>query len=165
MHYDIQCSPQDYLPQMLYMMKAVEARGASVNNVCPLRSAIIPKHFRLDTSSLVKLCLTSAHGTQSEYLNKGNIVRRQAEIWSLFFKTEKKCFHTADDAHVHTFDHQIETDGVSCSILLKRRDVVGKRTKDPKARKRRRDAARSTSTRSMTMRHSRTSAWSQSTPT
>ena len=27
MHYDLQCSPQDYLPQMLYMMKAVEARG------------------------------------------------------------------------------------------------------------------------------------------
>ena len=134
MHYDIQCSPQDYLPQMLYMMKAVEARGASVNNVCPLRSAIIPKHFRLDTTSLIHLCLTSEHGTRAEYLNKGNIVRRQAEIWSLFFKTEKKCFHTADDAHVHTFDHQIETDGVSCSILLKREDVVGKRTKAPKTK-------------------------------
>jgi transposase len=136
MHYDIQCSPQDYLPQMLYMMKAVEARGASVNNVCPLRSAIIPKHFRLDTTSLIHLCLTSEHGTRAEYLTKGNIVRRQAEIWGLFFKTEKKCFHTADDAaigHAHTFDHQIETDGVSCSILLKRGDVVGKRTKEPKA--------------------------------
>jgi hypothetical protein len=77
MHYDLQCSPQDYLPQMLYMMKAVEARGAAVNNTCPLRSAIIPNHFRIDTTSLVKLCLTSAHGTQIEYLT--NITMRADE--------------------------------------------------------------------------------------
>jgi len=140
-HYDLQCSPQDYLRPMLYMMKAVEARGASVNNVCPLRSEIIPKHFRLDTTSLVKLCLTGEQGKQSEYLAKGNLVRRQTEIWGLFFKTEKKCFHAGDDTamggamgHAHTFDHQIVTDGVSCSIVLKRRDVVGKRVKEPKAK-------------------------------
>jgi hypothetical protein len=76
MHYDIQCSPQDYLHPMLYMMRAVEARGASVNNACPLRSAIAPKHFRLDTTSLIKLCLTAEHGTQgectrTEYMAKG----------------------------------------------------------------------------------------------
>ncbi len=28
--YDIQCSPQDYLPLMLYMMKTIEAHGTSV---------------------------------------------------------------------------------------------------------------------------------------
>jgi hypothetical protein len=44
-HYDIQCSPQDYLRPMLYMMRAVEARGASVSNVFPLRSAIAPGHI------------------------------------------------------------------------------------------------------------------------
>jgi hypothetical protein len=133
-YYDIKVSPQDYLHPMLYMMKAVEARGASVNNTCPLRSEIIPKHFRLDTTSLIKLCLTAeqGHGTQEEYLTDGNRVRRQAEVWGYFFKTEKKCFHMGDDAHAHTFDHQIETDGVSCSILLKRRDLVGKRAKEPK---------------------------------
>jgi hypothetical protein len=128
-HYDIQCLPQDYLHPMLYMMKAVEARGASVKNTCPLRSEIISKHFRLDTTSLIKLCLTAEHGTQSEYLTKGNLVRHQAKVWGFFFKTEKKCFHMGDDAHAHTFDHQIETDGVSCSILLKRRDT---RAKEPK---------------------------------
>jgi hypothetical protein len=137
MHYDIQCSPQDYLRPMLYMMRAVEARGATVKNACPLRSEIIPKHFRLDTTSLIKLCLTAEHGTQgectrSEYMAKGNLVKHQAKIWGLFFKTEKKCFHMGDDAHAHTFDHQIETDGVSCSILRKRRDMIGKRAKEPK---------------------------------
>jgi hypothetical protein len=134
-HYDLQCSPQDYLPRMLYMMRAVEARGASVNSACPLRSEVIPKHFRVDTTSLIQLCLTAEHGTKSEYLTKGNLVRHQLRVWGLFFKTEKKCFHMGDDAatgHAHTFDHQIETDGVSCSILLKRRDMVGKRAKEPK---------------------------------
>jgi hypothetical protein len=136
-HYDLQCSPQDYLHPMLYMMRAVEARGATVNNACPLRREIIPRHFRLDTTALVTLCLTAEQGTKSEYLANGNLVRRQAEIWGLFFKTDKKCFHMGDDAaigHAHTFDHQIETDGVSCSILLKRRDVVGKRAKEPKTK-------------------------------
>jgi len=133
-YYDIQCSPQDYLPCMFYMMKAVEARGATVNNVCPLRSEIIPKHFRLDTVSLVNLCFTKEHGIRSDYTTKGNLVKYQDKIWNFFFKTDMKCFHM-DDGHAHTFDHQIETDGVSCSILLKRRDMIGKRVKEPKAKK------------------------------
>ena len=134
--YDIQCSPQDYLPKMLYMMKTVEARGVSVNNACPLRSEIVPKHFRLDTVSLINLCFTSEQGKRSDYTTKGNLVKHQAKIWGFFFKTDMKCFHLDEnDAHAHTFDHQIETDGVSCSILLKRRDMVGKRVKEPKPKK------------------------------
>ena len=101
------------------MMKPVEARGAGVNNACPLRSAIIPQHFRLDTSSLIHLCTRHAARVHEEWQP------RPAPSRDRFFKTEKKCFHNA-----HTFDHQIETDGVSCSILLKRRDVVGKRAKE-----------------------------------
>ncbi|GAB9468165.1 hypothetical protein Gpo141_00005488 [Globisporangium polare] len=42
--YDIQCSPQDYLPRMLRMMRAVEAHGTSVKSVCPLRSSVGSKH-------------------------------------------------------------------------------------------------------------------------
>ena len=122
-YYDIQCSSQDYLPHMLYMMKVVEARGGTVYNAYPSRSSIIPKHFRLDTQSLIDLCL-------------GNLVRRQAEIWGLFFRTDKRCFDMGDrDGHAHRFDHQIETDSVSCSILLKRRDKVGERVREPKAEK------------------------------
>jgi hypothetical protein len=39
------------------------------------------------------------------------------------------------DDHSHTFHHQIETDGVSCSILLILKDKVGQRFKAPKAEK------------------------------
>ena len=134
-YYDIQCSPQDYLPLMLYMMKTVEAYDASVNNVCPLRSEIIPKHFRLDTDSLIALCFTDEQGKKSDYRTKGNLVKQQDRIWDFFFKTNKKCFHIKEDRHSYTFDHQIETDGVSCTILLKRKDLVGKRMKAPKKKK------------------------------
>jgi transposase len=139
-NYDIQCSPQDYLHPMLYMMKSVELFGTSVYNVCPLRSSIVPKHFRLDTVSLVNLCFTKEQGNRQDYVSKGNLVKRQDEIWGFFFKTEKKCFHVKEDSHAFTFDHQIETDGVSCSILLKQRkkeSLDGDHAKTPKRKKRR----------------------------
>jgi transposase len=134
-YYDIQCSPQDYLPLMLYMMKTVEAHGTSVNNACPLRSDIVPKHFRLDTVSLINLCFTEEQGKRGDYTTKGNLVKHQDRIWGFFFKTDMKCFHVKEDNHAFTFDHQIETDGVSCSILLKKKALVGKRVKTPKAKK------------------------------
>ena len=134
-YYDIECSPQDYLSSMLYMMKTIEAHGTTVSSTCPLRSDIVPKHFRLDTVSLIKLCFTKEQGKRGDYTTKGNLVKHQDRIWGFFFKTDMKCFHVCGDGHAYTFDHQIETDGVSCSILLKRRDLVGKRVKAPKAKK------------------------------
>ena len=134
-YYDIQCTPQDYLPLMLYMMKAVEELGCTIYNVFPLRSEIIPKHFRLDTVSLVYLLFTNENGKRSHYTEKGALKEKQSDVWGFFFKTHMKCFHRVQDNHSYTFHHQIETDGVSCSILLIRKDKVGKIVKTPKAKK------------------------------
>ena len=57
LYYDIQCSPQDYLLSMIFMMKEIEKEDFSINNVFPLRSEIIPKHIRLDTTTLVHLLI------------------------------------------------------------------------------------------------------------
>ncbi|GAB9465151.1 hypothetical protein Gpo141_00002568 [Globisporangium polare] len=121
--YDIQCSPQDYLPCMLRMMRAVEAHDTSVKNACPLRSNVVLKHVLIDTTSLVNLCFTKEHGTRGDYKEKGNLVNRQDITWDFFFKTEMRCFWR----HGYKFDHQIVTGGVGCSILLKRVDLIGKR--------------------------------------
>lgn len=134
-YYDLQCTPQDYLPCMVYMMNAVEGHGCTINSVFPLRSEIIPKHFRLDTVSLVNLLFTNDHGIKDDYTKKGNLVKKQTQVWGFFFKTDMKCFHRVSDDHDYTFHHQIETDGVSCSILLIRKDKVGKIVKTPKAKK------------------------------
>jgi len=124
-YYDIQCTPQDYLPYMFYMMRELELNEIKLNNVCPLRTDMIPKHVRIDTTSLVHVCLTEEHGTKEEFLTKGNLVRMEDKIWGFFFKTKKKCFHLEDE-HGYTFHHMISTDGVSCSILLIRKDMKGK---------------------------------------
>ena len=125
-YYDIQCSPQDYLPCMIYMMKQVESTGSKVFNVCSLRSECIPKHIRIDTTTLVQLLVTKKQGNKSDYLTQGNLVKNQDKLWKFFFRTEKKCFHLSD-GHSHTFHHMIETDGVSCCILLIRKDLIGKK--------------------------------------
>lgn len=132
LYYDLQCTPQDYLPCMLYMMRWVEAQGQTIYNVFPLRTDIVPKYIRLDTTTVVQLFITpqnrSRYGTKEELLTKGNLVRRQADIWGFFFRTEKRCF-ASQPKNPYQFNFMIETDGVACSILWVRRDVVGKRFK------------------------------------
>jgi transposase len=121
--YDLQCNPQDYLPCMVYMMKRIENEGNSILNVFPLRSEICPKHIRIDTTTLVHLLLRKEQGNKSEYLFKGNLKRFEDKIWKFFFRTERKCFTKKH----YTFHHMIETDGIGCSILLLRNDLIGKR--------------------------------------
>jgi hypothetical protein len=122
-YYDIQCNPMDYLPCMIYMMKEIEKEELTIYNVFSLRSDIIPKHIRIDTTTLVHTLLTKKYGNKSNYLFKGNLKRNEDKIWKFFFRTERQCFTKKD----YSFHHMIETDGISCSILLLRKDLVGKR--------------------------------------
>jgi hypothetical protein len=123
LYYDLQCLPQDYLPCMIYIMKQLEKQEISINNVFPLRNDIIPKHIRLDTTTLVHLLMTKKQGKKSDYLFKGNLKRYEDKIWKFFFRTEIQCFNKKH----YKFHNMIETDGVSCSILLIRNDKVGKK--------------------------------------
>ena len=93
-----------------------------------MRSEIVPKHIRLDTTTLVHVLMTKKEGKKSDYLFKGNLKRNEDKIWNFFFRTEKQCFKKK----WYSFHHMIETDGVSCSILLLRKDKVGKRVKQSK---------------------------------
>lgn len=131
-YYDIQCNPQDYFSCMVKMMKVIEEDGVKMNNVLPLRNDIIPKHIRLDTTTLVHLLMTKKQGNKSDYLFKGELKRNEDKIWKFFFRTEKQCF----SKHHYSFHHMIETDGVGCSILLLRNDLQGrKKIKQPKTKK------------------------------
>ena len=123
LYYDLQCSPQDYWSNMVYMMKRLEKDEVSVNNVFPMRSEIIPKHIRLDTTTLVHALMTKQQGNKSDYLFEGNLKRNEDKIWGFFFRTERQCFKKPQ----YTFHHMVETDGVSCTILLIRNDLIGKR--------------------------------------
>ena len=76
-YYDIQVKPQDYLPKMIFMMKYIENEELGVYNVFPLRSDIISKSIRIDTTSLVHLLFTKKEGNKSDYLTKGNLKKKR----------------------------------------------------------------------------------------
>ena len=121
--YDLKCSPMDYLPCMLYMMKHVEVSGETIQNVFPLRSSILPHYIRLDTTTLVNLLMRKEQGNKGKYLTGGNLKKNEDKIWEFFFRTERKLFHKTN----YLFHHMISTDGVGVSILFLRKDLVGKR--------------------------------------
>lgn len=91
-YYDIQCNLMDYLTCMIYMMKEIEKEELTIYNVFSLRSDIIPKHIRIDTTTLVHTLLTKKYGNKSDYLFKGNLKRNEDKIWKFFFRTERQCF-------------------------------------------------------------------------
>jgi hypothetical protein len=121
--YDLMCSPFDYFGCMIFMIKQIEKEEQTIYNVFPMRSEVIPKHIRLDTTTLVHLLMTKKQGNKSDFLTKGNLKRKEDKIWKFFFRTERKMFHKK----YYEFHHMIETDGISCSLLLLRKDLVGKR--------------------------------------
>jgi transposase len=123
LYYDLQCNPQDYLPCMIRMMKEVEKDNVMIYNVFPMRNDIIMKSIKLDTTTIVHLLFTQKQGNKTDYLLEGNLKKYENEIWEFFFRTEIQCFKKPK----YTFHHMIETDGVSCSILMLRNDLIGKR--------------------------------------
>ena len=128
LYYDLQCNPQDYLPCMIHMMKELEKDKIKIYNVFPMRNEITPSHIKLDTTTLVHLMMTKKQGNKTEYLLEGNLKKYENKIWEFFFRTERQCFKKPN----YTFHHMIETDGVSCSILLLRNDLIGKRLPNTK---------------------------------
>jgi hypothetical protein len=122
-YYDLKCSPIDYFPCVIFMMKRIENEEESVNNIFPLRSEIAPKYIRLDTTTLVNLLLRKEHGTKAFYKTKGELKKNEDKIWEFFFRTERKMFCKTG----FSFHHMVSTDGVGLSILFLRNDLVGKK--------------------------------------
>ena len=110
-------------------MKEIEEEKNKCQNVFLMRNEIVPKHIRLDTTTLVHLLMTKNQGKKSDYLFKGNLKRNEEKIWKFFFRTERQCFKKK----WYSFHHMIETDRISCSILLVRKETVGKRGQQMKS--------------------------------
>ena len=122
-YYDIKCTPFQYLPCMITMMKQVEMEEHTIYNVFPMRTDIIPKYIRLDTTTLVHLLMRKEQGNKSDYTTEGNLKRNEDKIWRFFFRTERKLF----SKNGYSFHHMISTDGLTVSILFLRKDLVGKK--------------------------------------
>ena len=126
-HYDLHVSPFDYLPGMIYIMQEIEKKEVALLNVFPLRNSIVPHHICIDTSTLIRMLLRKEHGIKEDF--ESAVKKNADKVWSLFFKTDLKCFKKTK----YDFHHMIETDGVSCSIIFRRKDL--KNSYKPKADK------------------------------
>ena len=126
-NYDLKCSPQDYLPCMIYIMRFVESKGYKLYNVFPMRTESIPKYITLDTASLAALLIHDPKYFPPSCKAKkdimSNIGVHKDYIWRLFFNIDMRCF----ERNGYEFKYMIETDGVGCSILFVRDDLKGVR--------------------------------------
>ena len=120
LYYDLQCNPQDYFICMYQMMNLCERKEETIYNLFPMRNDIIQKHIKIDTTSIIHLLLEKNKGF---FLTNGNLKKNEDKLWKFFFRTEKQCFSKKN----YTFHHMINTDGISCSIMLIRNDMIGRR--------------------------------------
>jgi len=119
-HYDVKVSPFDYLKGMLYMNAVLEKEEHKLFQPLPLRNNIIPKHIILDTACIVNLF--SLEGKMKSELFKA-IKENQYDVWNNLLNLQHKTFKNKH----YQFHHQLQTDGISCSLLFIRKDLKDKK--------------------------------------
>jgi hypothetical protein len=125
-NYDIKVRPFDYLKGMLYMNSVLEKMEYKLFQPLPLRNNIIPKHIIIDTASLINLFCPEIDkdGNKSK---KGELLSHvkdnQHDLWNVFLDLKNKIFKNKH----YQFHNQIQTDGISCSLLFIRKDLKDKK--------------------------------------
>ena len=125
-HYDIKVRPFEYLKGMLYMNSVLEKQECKLFQPLPLRNNIIPKHIIIDTASLINL-FCPEKDNEGNKVKKGellsNVKENQNEVWCNLFDMKNKIFKNK----YYQFHNQIQTDGISCSLLFIRKDLKDKK--------------------------------------
>jgi len=119
-HYDVKVNPFDYLKGMLYMNAVLEKEDHKLFQPLPLRNNIIPKHIILDTACIVNLF--SLEGKTKTELFKA-IKENQHDVWNNLLNLQNRTFKSKH----YQFHYQIQTDGISCSLLFIRKDLKDKK--------------------------------------
>ena len=119
-HYDVKVKPFDYLKGMLYMNAVLEKEEHKLFQPLPLRNNIIPKHIILDTACIISLfCHTN--NKKGELLK--HVKENQHDVWNNLLNLQHKIFKSKH----YQFHYQIQTDGISCSLLFIRKDLKDKK--------------------------------------
>jgi hypothetical protein len=119
-HYDVKVKPFDFLKGMLYMNAVLEKEDHKLFQPLPLRNNIIPKHIMLDTACIVNLF--SLEGKTKTELFKA-IKENQYDVWNNLLNLQHKTFKSKH----YQFHYQLQTDGISCSLLFIRNDLKDKK--------------------------------------
>jgi hypothetical protein len=173
--YDLTKQPFNYLKSMLYMNTILEKLNYKLFQPLPLRTNIIPKHFTLDTTSIIRLLYSKKKNddglrilmtekdkkrfkeekekkeknerennpdkpikekkpkaledenpffTLSELTSHVELYKFR--VWGSMIKLKHKIFRKRK---IYTFTGQIQTDGISCSVLFIRKGMKDKKSK------------------------------------
>jgi hypothetical protein len=115
-HYDVKMKPFDYLKGMLYMNAVLEKDEHKLFQPLPLRNNIIPKHIILDTACIISL-FCPENAKKGELLK--NVKENQYDVWNNLLNLQHKTFKSKH----YQYHHQLQTDGISCSLLFIRKDL------------------------------------------
>lgn len=107
--YDLKVNPMDYFSCMFKITKLTELYGGNPYNLFPLRVSVIPRHIKLDTTTIVNILMEC-----DKVYYKTHLVAESYNIWNKFFNLNLKVFRKKG----YKFNDTIITDGVSCSILF-----------------------------------------------
>jgi hypothetical protein len=119
-HYDVKVKPFDYLKGMLYMNAVLEKEEHKLFQPLPLRNNIIPKHIILDTACIISL-FCPENAKKGELLK--NVRENQYDVWNNLLNLQHKTFKSKH----YQFHYQLQTDGISCSLLFIRKDLKDKK--------------------------------------
>jgi hypothetical protein len=119
-HYDVKVKPFNYLKGMLYMNYVLEKEDHKLFQPLPLRNNIIPKHIILDTACIISL-FCPENAKKGELLK--NVKENQYDVWNNLLNLQHKTFKIKH----YQFHYQIQTDGISCSLLFIRNDLKDKK--------------------------------------
>jgi hypothetical protein len=119
-HYDVKVKPFDYLKGMLYMNAVLEKEEHKLFQPLPLRNNIIPKHIILDTACIISL-FCPENAKKGELLK--NVKENQYDVWNNLLNLQHKIFKSKN----YQYHHQLQTDGISCSLLFIRKDLKDKK--------------------------------------
>jgi hypothetical protein len=119
-HYDVKVKPFDYLKGMLYMNAVLEKEEHKLFQPLPLRNNIIPKHIILDTACIISL-FCPENAKKGELLK--NVKENQYDVWNNLLNLQHKTFKSK----YYQYHHQLQTDGISCSLLFIRKDLKDKK--------------------------------------
>ena len=119
-HYDVKVNPFDYLKGMLYMNSVLEKEEHKLFQPLPLRNNIIPKHIILDTACIISL-FCPENAKKGELLK--SVKENQYDVWNNLLNLQHKTFKCKH----YQYHHQLQTDGISCSLLFIRKDLKDKK--------------------------------------
>jgi len=121
-YYDLKVRPFNYLKSMLYMNSILEKQNHKLFQPIPLRTDIIPKFIDIDTASLISLFCPDKD-KNGDKINKINLTKNVNDnkdyLWSCFLNLNNKIFKNK----YYSFNHHIQTDGISCCLLFKLKDI------------------------------------------